>query len=86
MALSGGYLRSIKLAHCVWTQTQNEPFVYRALPAPKLQPATAGGPMSGTFGLTRNEVIFFGACMFVGLLFLGLLIHDGLLRLGSLSA
>jgi hypothetical protein len=80
------YLKSMKLAHSIWIQTQAEPLVYRALQTPTLQPAMAGGPTSNAFGLTRKEVIFFGACIFFGLLFVGLLIHDGLLKFGALSA
>jgi hypothetical protein len=75
-------LRQMKVAHSMWVKTQNEPFAYRP-PTPTPQPAMAGGPNRNVFGMP-GEVIFFGACVFVGLLFLGLLIRDGMLRVGTL--
>src|SRR5271165_6323755 len=75
-------LKAMKLTHALWVQTQGEPFVYRA-PTPTPQPAMAGGPAS-VFGWTGSEVFWIGACFFVGLLVLGLLVRDGLLKFGTL--
>jgi hypothetical protein len=78
------HLKEIKSAHETWVKTQDEHVEYRPRPTPTPQPAMADGPVGGLAGVTRGDLIWFGGLIFLGLLCL-LLLHHGLLRIGTVS-
>lgn len=79
-------LKAIKLAHEIWVKTQDEHVEYRPRPGPtpSPQPAMAGGSVAAFAGITRGDLIWFGAAIFAGLILL-LILHHGLLRMGTVS-
>ncbi|MGH3402856.1 MAG: HNH endonuclease [Streptosporangiaceae bacterium] len=81
------HLKAIKIAHEIWTKTQGEHVQYRPrpVPTPAPQPAMAGGPVAGLGGISRNDLFWFGAIMLLGLACCALILHHGLLRMGTLA-
>lgn len=80
-------LKAIKLAHEIWVKTQDEHVEYRPRPwpTPSPQPAMADGPFAAFVGITRADLILLGVFFFVGLICCALILHHGLLRMGTVS-
>jgi hypothetical protein len=80
-------LKAIKIAHETWARTLGENVEYRPrpIPTPAPQPAMAGGPVAAAAGITGGELIWFGALIFFGLVCFALILHHGLLRIGTVS-
>jgi len=80
-------LRTIKIAHEMWAKTLGEHVEYRPrpTPTPSPQPAMAGGPVAAFACITRGDLIWFGAIIFFGLVCFALILHHGLLRIGTVS-
>lgn len=80
-------LNAIKTAHEIWAKTLDEHVEYRPRPlqAPDPQPAMAGGPVAALGGISRNDLFWFGAIMLLGLACVALILHHGLLRMGTLA-